>query len=112
MGPPEEFGRRTEVVLRTGSLFGFVDFYLESERRFFATALNDGTRLAVFSEPQLQRMERQCPRLLLVLQRILLKQFAIERTYASTVSAACVCWIAIHDMLGLLPWESGRDVLG
>lgn len=37
MGGVEEVGRRTEVVLRTGSLFGFVDFYLECPRRYVRT---------------------------------------------------------------------------
>lgn len=58
--------------------------------RFFATALTDDTRLAVFREDQLRRLEADKPRLLLVLQRILLRQFAVERAYYPLCLPACL----------------------
>jgi hypothetical protein len=96
------------LVGASGSFFGFVDYYNEAHRRFFATAtaLNDRTthcRVAVFTQEELDRMGAevrtaagtdqralvtlgrcgvygvwQNPRLLLLVQRTMLKQFAIE----------------------------------
>jgi MFS superfamily sulfate permease-like transporter/CRP-like cAMP-binding protein len=70
--------RLVEVVLHSGSLFGFVDFYLENQRRrFFARAMTP-VKLGVFSQTALRRLEADNPRLMVLVQTLLLKQFSIE----------------------------------
>ncbi|TFJ87438.1 hypothetical protein NSK_001769 [Nannochloropsis salina CCMP1776] len=70
--------RRVEVVLHSGSLFGFVDFFLENQRRrFFARAMTP-VKLGVFSQTALRRLEEEHPRLMVLVQKLLLKQFSIE----------------------------------
>ncbi len=70
--------RHTEVVLHSGALFGFVDFFLENQRRrFFARALTS-VKLGVFSQTALRRLEGDNPRLMVLVQKLLLKQFSIE----------------------------------
>lgn len=70
--------RHVEVVLHSGSLFGFVDFFLENQRRrFFARAMTP-VKLGVFSQRALERLEAENPRLMVIVQTLLLKQFSIE----------------------------------
>lgn len=70
--------RHVEVVLHSGSLFGFVDFFLENQRRrFFARAMTP-VKLGVFSQTALRRLEAENPRLMVLVQKLLLKQFSIE----------------------------------
>jgi CRP-like cAMP-binding protein len=74
----DEGRRRMEVVLHSGALFGFVDFFLESQRRrFYARALTN-VKLGVFSQTALRRLETENPRLMVLVQKLLLKQFSIE----------------------------------
>jgi MFS superfamily sulfate permease-like transporter/CRP-like cAMP-binding protein len=78
--PEEGDGRQrhVEVVLHSGSLFGFVDFFLENQRRrFFARAMTP-VKLGVFSQTALRRLEAENPRLMVLVQKLLLKQFSIE----------------------------------
>lgn len=74
----EEEGRVVEVVLHSGSLFGFVDFMLDGQRRRFYARAMTRVRLAVFSGRALKQLEREQPHLFIVVQKLLLKQFAIE----------------------------------
>lgn len=74
----EEEGRVVEVVLHSGALFGFVDFMLDGQRRRFYARAVTRVRLAVFTGLALKRMEREHPSLFIVVQKLLLKQFAIE----------------------------------
>ena len=83
--PTDLLNSHIDVQLHRGSLFGYVDYYLDQKRRFYAMANSSKVVVAYFERKKLQEMEENNPDLLLLVQRMVIKQFALELGNIKTI---------------------------